>query len=508
MDKVNVLPDYDPSSPLILGTTLHLFLQESEEAAEQYYFNQYPVIGSKHYEEFYKIKTLTSKFDLNLLLGMEFEFKLDTDEFIGYIDAIGKEIIIDFKYSKNVDRYKKSRQLSLYKYFYEKQTGKEIKHLYYLVVPKTQIRQKKNERPYDFYKRLDKTLNDMDPEFIKVEYEHQHVVDFLNDIEKIKQATEFPKNETKLCDWCDYQLFCQKGIDFMILPKNEREQVTAFNKKKLWIYGAPFSGKTTLVNEFPDLLLLSTDGNYKYLKGGVPAHIDIKDKVEVVGRRTERTYAWVVLKEVIEELEKKDNDFKTIAIDLIEDSFESCRLYMYDKLGIEHESDDSFKAWDIIRTEFLSTMRSFFNLDYENLIIISHENTKKDIFKKGEITSIMPNITEKPALKLTGMVDFTARVVTDGANYKFTIKPEDYIFGGGRLTHLNGTVIDLDYKEIMNLYGEAVEAAVEKVIKDVVKQTAVKEEKQPLEEEQVVPAEEAVEEKPKRRTRKSRKEVE
>ena len=160
----------------------------------------------------------------------------------------------------------------------------------------------------------------------------------------------------------------------MELPKNERVATNAKTKRKIWIYGSPFSGKTYLANQFPEILLLSTDGNYTQLPGGMPPHIDIKDIVTVEGRITKRQFAWEVLKDVISELEKKQNDFKTIVLDLIEDTYEQCRLYMYDQLGITHESDDSFRAWDKVRTEYLCTIKRLMNLDYENIILISHED--------------------------------------------------------------------------------------------------------------------------------------
>lgn len=85
---------------------------------------------------------------------------------------------------------------------------------------------------------------------------------------------------------------------------------------------------------------------------------------------------------------------------------------MYDRLGITHESDDSFRAWDKVRTEFLSTIRRLMNLDYENIVLISHEDTSKDITKKSgdKITAIKPNIADKVANKIAGMVDIVASI--------------------------------------------------------------------------------------------------
>lgn len=242
----------------------------------------------------------------------------------------------------------------------------------------------------------------------------------------------------------------------MQLPKNERISNSEVTKRKIWLYGAPFSGKTYLANSFPDILLLSTDGNYTQLPGGIPPHIDIKDIVTVEGRITKKQFAWEVLKDVISELEKKQNDFKTIVLDLIEDTYEQCRLYMYDQLGITHESDDSFRAWDKVRTEYLSTIKRLMNLNYENIILISHEDTSKDIMKKSgdKITSIKPNLGDKPALKIAGMVDLVARVVADDNNRVISFKTNEVIFGGGRL-NVQVNEIPCEYEELMKVYDEA-----------------------------------------------------
>ena len=57
----------------------------------------------------------------------------------------GQFDLYDFKYSNNIDHYMESRQLHVYKYFFERITGKHIRKMYFVFVPKVQIRQKKTE---------------------------------------------------------------------------------------------------------------------------------------------------------------------------------------------------------------------------------------------------------------------------------------------------------------------------------------------------------------------------
>lgn len=95
-------------------------------------------------------------------------------------------------------------------------------------------------------------------------------------------------------------------------------------------------------------------------------------------------------------------------------------------------------------------------MDYENIILISHEDRSKDITRKGgdKITAIKPNLPDKVANKIAGMVDIVARVVADGDERTLSFKTNEVIFGGGRLT-VTKKEIPLDYDAFMAVYDEA-----------------------------------------------------
>ena len=484
VDKLETLPTDDPQSPLILGHALHTGIEKGVQAAIDEYYSAYPIIDDRHVTEAMKLEYLIPKVQALLPVGKH-EVKIETPDFIGFIDLlvpVGKGVwldapdgpieceyydIYDFKYSNNVKSYMESAQLHLYKYFFElTNPGKRIRNLYFVFVPKCQLRQKyknktnpRDETLYEFRNRCMKDLESKEITVQQVKYDPNKVIEYLTATKHCIEDTEYTKNETRLCDWCEYKAFCQEGIDYMNLPKNERRDIEVSNKKKIWLYAPPFAGKTTLTDKFPDPLILTTDGN---IKNVTAPYVYIKDEVTVTGRVTNRKFAWEVFKDTLEELEKKQNDFKTISLDLVEDTREMCRLYMYDKLGIQHESDSGFgKGWDVIKTEYLSTMRRFFNLDYDNIIICSHEDITKTITKKSgeQITRIAPNIQEAIATKLAGMVDIVARIiVNDDGKRTISFKTDNVIFGGGRL-NVTGREIPCDYDELMDVYAEASEAS-------------------------------------------------
>lgn len=466
IEKLKTLPSDDPQSPLILGHAIHTGIETNVQNAIREYYGAYPIINDLHVNEAIKLENLIPKVHAILPYG-EHEVKIETTDFIGFIDllvptslnSLGEPIeydLYDFKYSNNQTNYLKSPQIHLYKWYFEKlNPGKHIRKINYLFIPKTMIRQKKTETLYEFRERLKTTLEDMKPQVIEVQYDPNKVIDWHIEMKHCIECNEFNKNKSRLCDFCEYYNYCQKGLAIdMALPKNERIPVGSTGYMKGWIYGPPFSGKTTFLDSAPDPLNLNTDGNTKYV---TMQRVLIRDEVTTTGRLTNRKFAWEILKEYIDDLEK-GSEFKTIILDLVEDTREMCRLYMYDKLGIQHESDAGFgKGYDIIKTEYLSTMRKLLNLDY-HIFLCSHEDISKNLTKKtgDQITRIAPNIQEALANKLAGMVDFVARVVVNDDNTRtLSFKSNEVIFGGGRLTALTGKEIPLDWNELMKAYQEA-----------------------------------------------------
>ncbi len=510
LDDLQTIKADNADNALYLGTALHTALEKGLNAAVTEYYMQFPIIGDAQVNEMLKLELLIPKAAALIPKG-ENEVLIEDEDFKGFIDLLAPvtgfhgEIvpdvydIYDFKYSNNVSHYKDSVQVHLYKYFFEKLNPEmKIRKIFYLCVPKVNSKQKKTEPIWEYRRRIREECKTAEPKLIEVEYDQSKVVEWLFQVKHMTEASEFPKIQGWLCKYCEYYGYCQEGNDVMNLPKNERRSIEQVQKKVVWLYGAPFSGKTTFANEFPDPLMLNTDGNIKFVDA---PYLSIKDQVEVTGRMTKRTKGWEIFKDIISELEKKKNTFKTIIVDLLEDVYEQCRLYMCDQMGITHESDDSFRAWDKVRTEFLSTLKRLINLDYENIVLISHEDTSKDITKKGgdRITAIKPNLQEKIANKVAGMVDIVARVIADGNLRTLSFKTNEVIFGGGRLLTKTDK-IPLDYNAFLDVYAEANAAAANAMTKESSKRAARKQEKPA--EEPVEAAEAPVPDKAERRKRK------
>lgn len=429
--------------PLIVGNALHTGIEKGEKAMLDWYFSQFPIIDDLQVNEAIKLSILLPKVQqfLATLDGpFRHEFEINRPDFKGYIDLIVGEDpvdIYDFKYSNQVDKYLESPQPHLYKFYLEREfrTDKpprqkfKVNQIGFVFIPKVNIRQRKDETIFQFRRRLKTELDKQEIRVEYVDYDFQKVKAYWQSCSEIETATDFPKKPSRLCDWCEYQKFCLQGEDYMILPKNERRQVAVNTTPDMWLYGDSYSGKTVFVDQFDDNLMINTDGNVDHISSPV---LRIKDEVIVEGRITKRKFAWQVFEEAVTELEKKQNDFKIVTLDLIEDLYEHCRLYMYDQMGIEHEQDAGYgKGWDMVRTRFLSTIKRLKNAGYQ-LIYISKLSVSEINERGGKITRYAPNIPDKVANVLAGTVDLTARVIADGENRYLSFKTSPYIFGGSR----------------------------------------------------------------------------
>lgn len=242
IDGLKTIPSDDASNALIIGTALHRAIETDIDTAIQEYFNSYPIIDDLHIHEEIKLRYIVPKVKEILPQGIHEVQVIDTN-FIGTLDLLvpveefhpypedgslgvswfesgATYDLYDFKYSNNWMRYMDSRQLHLYKYYFEKKNpGKKIRNMYFVFVPKVQIRQKKTEDLHQFRQRLLKELGKVEPTIRQIEYNPQKVIDHLELTQVISQMTEYSKNPTRLCDWCDHKNYCQSDgkEDWMIL---------------------------------------------------------------------------------------------------------------------------------------------------------------------------------------------------------------------------------------------------------------------------------------------------
>lgn len=448
IDKLTELPKYDANNPLIIGHALHTGIERDVETAIAEYYNALPVMTDRTVEEVMKLEILIPKVKEFLDTNFEdfefiHEYEIDKPGYKGFVDLIlkapdGTCMVMDFKYSNNIKNYLDSGQMHIYKDYLE-QDGFKVEKLAYLFVPKTSIRQKNTEDLHTFRKRLIDTVSAMDVTLVPIEFDEMQTVYFLNNIDRIEDAKEYPRNTSGNCFSCNPKfrpsylesIENEKGEIDMVLPKNERRERTIDTKPDFWIYADSYVGKSTFVDHVENVLFLNTDGNTDNTTAPV---IALKDIVTKSGRVTNRKLAWDTFLETIAELETETSDYESVALDLVEDIYEHCRVYVFEKNGWEHESDGTYgKGWSKVTTEFNNAMKRLKALGYQ-IIYISKENAAEITLKGGaKRTTFKPNISDKVANFLTGTVDLTLRAYVNSSDERLLqLAKKQNVFGGGR----------------------------------------------------------------------------
>lgn len=460
--KLTELPKYDADNPLIIGHALHSGIEHDVNTALNEYYNSFPVLTDAIIEEAMKLEILIPKVKEYLAKSFsDFEFiheyKIDHENYVGFVDLIlkapdGTCMVVDFKYSNNIDNYLKSGQLHIYKDYLELD-GFDVKRLAYLFVPKTSLKQKETEDLFHFRKRIVDAVEASEIKFVPIQFNEMESIYFKNSIRQIEGTKDFSKkNTSKKCFSCNPRfrpnyleaLENEKGEIELVLPKNERRERKIDTKPDFWIYADSYVGKSTFVDNVENVLFLNTDGNTDNTTAPV---IKIKDVVTKNGRVTNRKLAWDIFLDTIHDLETEENDFEAVALDLVEDIYEHCRVYVFDKNGWEHESDGSYgKGWSKVTTEFNNAMKRLKALGYQ-IIYISKEKVEEITLKGGaKRTTFKPNINDKVANFLTGTVDLTLRAYVNSDDERFLqLKKKQNVFGGGRFDfQLDQIPLELD----------------------------------------------------------------
>lgn len=537
LDELRTIFNQDACNPLVLGSAMHLGIEKSVDEALNYYKSQYAVISDENINEMIKLEIMINKardFLKDYRDKAQFELQINIDDYLGYVDMLvdngdGTHDLLDFKYSNNIENYKNSDQLDIYQYYLELQ-GYNIRNSGYVIIPKVYSKQKKDEDLFQFRNRIINECNSKKILLVKHEYNYNNVVEFLETKDKIDLDKEFVKSRNieicldlkttfklgkyiyktiqekgncfkcefkatcklRLCDYCEFKEYCKRGETYMILPENKRSEVKPNLEPDMWIYAQSYVGKTYFMDQFDDNLFLNTDGNIDNITSPV---LRITDTYN--GRI--KKWAWTNFVETIDELEKKENTFKVITIDLLEDVLEHCRAHIFNREGWKHESDGGYgKGWDMVKTEFLNQIKRLKNCGYR-IVFISKEIVDEVTLKNGtKITKYKPNIRDVIANVLTGTVDITMRAYADGDERFLSFKTDEYTFGGGRI-NFNKKEIPLNKEAFDKILVES-----QSVVKSLVTEEVKEEEKIEGEPDKNPELSKEVKEEPKKRSRRKR----
>jgi len=223
----------------------------------------------------------------------------------------------------------------------------------------------------------------------------------------------------------------------MILPK-ERKAPKMIDPKRLLLFGQPKSGKTTIINELDDCLIVDTEKGSTYVNAMSVEVNNMDDFRELMK----------ALKQA-----KIDNDgkvpYKFIAIDTLtafeEISLDYARkLYNNTPMGAAFKGDvrtlPNGAGYLYVRQAFMKMLKPF--QDYCTTLIMIGHIKEKDIQKDGEtMTEKSINLTGKLKDILCGWADTIGLVYRDENKTMIDFEPSESLIVGSRQQHLIGNKI-------------------------------------------------------------------
>ena len=228
IERLQTIPPTNADNALWLGLGVHKGIECGVEAGIDEYTSHFNVLTDEQINWIMQLEYQIPRVIELLPEGGEHELEIKTDNFVGYIDYVCGDTLYDFKFSNNIDNYLKSPQLSIYKYYLEKvRPDIKINHLKYVFIPKIQIRQKLKAKPpetvWEFRQRLQEYLEASEIKIIEVNYDEDSVAQFQQACQQLELVESFPKNQTRLCDWCQYKQYCESNgeIDWMIVKNDQ-----------------------------------------------------------------------------------------------------------------------------------------------------------------------------------------------------------------------------------------------------------------------------------------------
>lgn len=207
----------------------------------------------------------------------------------------------------------------------------------------------------------------------------------------------------------------KEEIKELALPLEKSEAKTDLvDFTQLW-YGREKIGKTSLLAQYPDLLIFSFEPGCKALS--------------VYETHPKN---WAEFKKYIRLLEKTKR-FRTIGVDTVDLAYQMCYEYVCTKMGVVHPKDDAWTIWKMIRTEFAKEVIRLASI--RPTVFLSHESEKELKVRSGEYTHrIIPSMSKQAREVLEPLIDIWAYMrYKDDGNREILIRGTKHISAGHRL---------------------------------------------------------------------------
>ena len=219
----------------------------------------------------------------------------------------------------------------------------------------------------------------------------------------------------------------------MALKKVKRKAVST-NPTSLLLYGAPKVGKTTMLSQLDDCLIIDTEKGARMLEGYIQ---EVNSRDDLINM-------------LLEIKESKDVSYKYIAIDTIDKVAEWAEQRVCEEENVRSIADLAFgKGYGLVREKVAKTISAFKDVS-EHLIIIGHRKVAYAVTEGNQI--VIPE-----SLDLTGKLKNVIMAGCDAIGYVYRNEKEDLmvsfkanesIEAGSRCPHLKGKEVKFEWKNI------------------------------------------------------------
>lgn len=199
------------------------------------------------------------------------------------------------------------------------------------------------------------------------------------------------------------------------LPEN-KPQIPKDTPRNFFFYGETMSGKSYLANEFPNPLILNTDGNAS--ANTVPS-IQLVNEKNRDGRITKSVITQIG--EILLALKTQKHSYETVVLDVIDDVIEMIKIAVCDELTpngsqrVRSLSEIPYgKGYDFFNqaiTEMVIDLKAL----PMNVIYISRQVSEYD--DKGNATKDKPSLKDKYVNLINGNSDLMVHTEKLGNNY-------------------------------------------------------------------------------------------
>lgn len=192
------------------------------------------------------------------------------------------------------------------------------------------------------------------------------------------------------------------------LPPNKPKK-TIETPRNFFIWGQTMHGKSYLASEFPNPIILNTDGNADQIE--TPS-VDLKNERDQKTGQIKLTVIEQMLG-IIKELEIGKHTFETVVIDVIDDLIQLIEQAICEENGVDYVGDVPYgKGWGLRKTFITSIVVRLKALPM-NVIYISRYATKME----GTVEKPIPSLSDKDLNVVNGNCDLNILCQKIGKNY-------------------------------------------------------------------------------------------